>query len=114
MKLLAFSILISFSVNSWAQGEILGEQPLSLDSDDVVISAEAFQNLQLEDPVFPSRKFERDVATLNEEVKHQDVEWQGQLAVVKEIPYSYPWLTHTTLQLRTLNEIEAEEAKSSN
>ena len=65
------------------------------------------------EPIFSKSGQTRDIASLNE-VSEADVGQpiQGQLEMQKEIPYSYPWMSRHTLELRVLNEIEAEESKN--
>ena len=112
MKILILLITVGLSFQAWTQTEFVGGASESEQSE-TAIEQQWFVNLDLEEPVFSSRKFERDLAAYSYDKKPQGLGWQGQLAVVKEIPYSYPWLTHSTLQLRTLNEIEKEESQTS-
>ena len=103
-----FSILVILLNIQSAQADLVSSDILNSPSDEAIIANEYFAQINLEDPVFSSRKFERDVAKITAQPSSQELE-QGQLVVVKEIPYSYAWLSRRTLQLRTLNELEEKE-----
>ncbi len=103
-----FFTMILF-VFTGAFAEVGADREVSSSSDHAVIEDQYFAGLSLEEPVFPTRKYERNVARLHGDDSSPDSEWQGQLSVVKEIPYSYPWLSHSTMSLRALNEIEERE-----
>ncbi len=93
-----------------ASAEFVGTDLMS-DDNEVVIEPEIVDNVALEEPIFSSRKSERNIAAADVETTPSNREFQGQLRVVKEIPYSYAWVSHQTMQMRVLAEIEAEEAK---
>lgn len=105
-------MLISLLVMPFmAQAEILNDSLVMEDLDAVVIETQYTDKVVLEEPDFGSRRIERDLAQMKVDTQPNDDEWQGQLVVLKEIPYSYPFLSRHTLQLRVINEIEAEEAR---
>lgn len=101
-------MLFSFQTLADMAPEIL------IQSEDMVVIEEAFTaDLTLEDPVFSSRKSEREVAALiREDVSFQERDLSGELSVQKEIPYSYPSITRHRIEGQVLAELEEKEKKS--
>lgn len=112
MKKLGIMICLLFSMNGFAQVDFMQQRGLSSDADEVVLDDSYWADVSFEEPLFSGAKGERDVATLFDGSSRSE-EWQGQLSVVKEVPYSYPWLSHGTMALRVLNAMEAEELEKS-
>ncbi len=108
MRFLCLIVAVVFSQSAVA--EFVGTELMS-DENEAVIESEIVDNVTLEEPIFSSRKSERNIAAADVESTTPSVEFQGRLRVVKEIPYSYAWVSHHTMRLRVLAEIEAEEAK---
>lgn len=113
MKKFLFVFLgpILFSVNV-SYAEFIAGSDMSGTDEDVIIDSRFADDLPREEPSFSNRKVERDVARFQVQSGTQEFESLGQLSVLKEIPYSYPQLSRRTLQMRVLNEIEAEETQS--
>ncbi len=109
MKSLLILVFVLIGTKALAQAEFLGSDNFSMDSTDAVIEEQAFSNIDLEDPVFPPQKGERDIASFTEDTPSAPSEWQGHLEVLKEIPYSDPWLSHASIQQRTLDDYYEEE-----
>ncbi len=106
-----FVFIFSILLTTIVQAEFVGAGLVS-DENEAVIEDQFYQDLSLEEPLFSSQKPERGLAGLREDdVAPAPQEWQGQLSVVKEIPYSYAWVSHATMRLRALAEIEEEESK---
>ena len=112
MKTILFGIL-SLLVCS-AQAEFIDSDDLIGTAEDVIIDNSYVDTVRHEEPSFADRKVEREIANLHTNKTSSEFEWQGQLVVLKEIPYSYPQLSRRTLQLRALNEFEEEEAQKNN
>lgn len=110
MKHLLILSFLFVSPSVFAEGEFQG---VSTDENETVIDSSYYTGLQKEEPVFASMPSARDIASFVPETSSQDLGWQGQLTVLKEIPYSYPAISHHTMQLRVLNEIEQEASKKS-
>ncbi len=111
--MIRWAFIFAFVFAAQAQAEFVGAE-ITSDDNEAVIEPIFFNDLTLEDPVFSSRKSERDIASKENIESLTQREVQGQLRVVKEIPYSFQWVSHQTMQLRVLAEIEEEEAKASN
>lgn len=77
-------------------------------SDESVIEIEYLEDISWEEPAFGSRIPQRDIAEFKEAAEAVEFEWQGQLAVLKEIPYSYPELTRSQLQREVLGKVDRE------
>lgn len=99
MKSLFIFLIFFSSQGLWAEIDLS-----TINKENVVIDSTYVQSVQWEEPSFPSRRAERDLAQMPAEAP--EGEWQGQLAVLKEIPYSYPQLNDRILQLRILGEME--------
>ena len=57
-----------------------------------------------EEAFFASQKRQRDIAQVKEEKVTTRFQWQGDLAILDEIPHSYPRVSRSTLQKRVLAE----------
>ncbi len=89
----------------------LNNNIMNLNKEEVIIDPAYMDAVSWDAPSFPSRKPESDITRQLATNQSQDTDWQGgQLAVLKEIPYSYPQLSDRILQLRTLSEIEGSKA----
>ena len=114
MKTLIFLCLILLSHLSLA--DLVN--PELVQEDNVVIDLTYAQDISWEEPMFASPKSERDLASKNQEDNSDrtdhvgDFQMQGQLSVLKEIPYSYPTTSFHYLQQLTLKEMEAESKKN--
>lgn len=84
-------------------------EPASMD--DVVLDESFLQDNDWSEPTFSSQGRQRDLAAAKSSDGDQHADSIGELAVQREIPFTYPVVTRLTLQHRTLNEIEAQEAK---
>jgi hypothetical protein len=109
-----FLLILFFPILSWSQAEFVADRNLSSDGSETVIEDQYFISTSMEEPIFANRKRERDLAANPLETSTlASPEWQGELSIQKEIPYSYPWYSHSTMALRVLNEIEQEEKEAS-
>lgn len=116
MKILAFFLFNYFSIAAFAQAEFIQTQLMDSESNEIVIDEQYITGLELEEPVFSSKKQGRNIASLateetNEETNKHANDTLGQLVVLKEIPYSYPWHSHTQIEEEALAEFEAEQKK---
>jgi hypothetical protein len=105
---LVFFPVFLFSV--LAQAEFV-ESTLQNDENETVIETHYFTEISQEEPIFPGRKITRDLAVFAEEQYQNPKDMPGRLRVLKEIPYSYAWVSHRTMRLRALAEIEKEESE---
>ena len=98
---------------SMAQAEFV-QPELTSNDHDTVIEPTYFEQISQEEPIFTSPNQTRDLASFEEAQYRTPSELQGRLSVVKEIPYSYAWVSHKTMRRRVLAEIEREEAENKN
>ena len=77
--------------------------------DPVVLDETLLPEMGDVEPFFGRRLAERDIASKKNEVPSEASEWQGQLSVLKEIPYSYPYMNSRSLANKVLSEIEESE-----
>lgn len=108
MKLLSIVSLVCVFVSQTALADIIST-PINENRDESVIDMQFVDNVNWEEPVFAGRTEQRDIAEFKEVMEPTEVEWQGQLAVLKEIPYSYPELTRNQLNRQVLGKVDKEE-----
>ena len=111
MRFLVLMSVFLFSSEAFSQAEFVNEN-LQTDENETVIEKSWFENLNLEEPVFPPSPEQRGIASIEPSRKSHGVDSLGQLEVVKEIPYTYRWVSHHTMRARVLNEIEQDEIKA--
>lgn len=116
MKALKITIcILFFLVPVIAQADLVEELSgtRGLASVEEAIISESFTDKSdWDEPVFSTRGPQRDLASLrNLEASKSDVDWMGELEVQAELPFTYPVYTDTYLEMKTLNEIEAQEAR---
>ncbi len=98
-------LVLSFVFPLLVQAD-LNSNLINLNKEEVIIDPAIVEAVAWETPQFPPRKSEIDLTRHIATHESQEGEWQGQLSVLKEIPYSYPQLSDRILQLRTLSELE--------
>ena len=102
-------IALTFCFSAVAQDGLFSAES---SGDDTVIEPKYFELSGLEEPLFVNPNQPRSIAQMAEDLSSApEMEFQGELAVQKEIPYTYPTISRKWLELRTLNEIEEKEAK---
>lgn len=108
--LLCLSLMTALLPGGFALAEFIDSDDFAGTDHEVVIDNNILDAISYEEPSFSRRANERDIARIEPEIENGDLtSWQGQLVVLKEIPYNYPQLTRHTLELRVLNEIESGE-----
>ena len=106
----AFSLLVILVFSFSARAELTTTVADSFDHDEVVIENQWTDNVNWEEPSFSPPKPQRDIAYLKEiDASSIDTDWQGDLEVLKEIPYSYPDLSRLTIQMRTLKDFQPDD-----
>lgn len=111
MKTLLMIWVTLFSFSAFSQAEFVNEN-LVTDENETVLDSKFFTNLRMEEPIFSKTKGQREIASIEPSRKTPGVDSLGQLEVVKEIPYTYRWVSHRTMQMRVLNELEGEDSKT--
>ena len=105
-------ILTLFLAGPVLASDFLDNSSLNGTGQEVVIDSTILDNVSHEEPVFSKRGRERDVARTDAAVEPGVYDWQGELVVLSEIPYSYPQLSRGTLEARVLNKIKEQESQS--
>ena len=70
-----------------------------------IIDSMYFENIVWEEASFTSRKNQRSLASIKKENNTHEFQWQGDLEVLSEIPYSYPWVSRFWLEKKVLAEM---------
>ncbi len=74
-------------------------------SEQSVIDPLYSENIAWEEASFTSQKKQRDIARVKKEKILNKSQWQDDLDVLDEIPYSYPQVSRSYLQKRVLAEM---------
>jgi len=114
-----FCFLILMISTTIAKGEfVVKESALTEEGEEIVIDLSFLAGIEFEDPHFSPPKLEREIASPSGEEekssfgvgKNSNVEWQGgQIHILKDIPYSYPQLSRSSIEAQVLEELKKEQ-----